>query len=84
MTVWKLKGKPLWIWDEKQRRAQDIKTRDGRFNHIIGLPVKGTERPLYSYQKIICDAWIITSIFGLRRPQDWRISELILRYMAWR
>ena len=39
--VTRLKDKPFWIWDQKQHKQQDIKTKgDLCFNHIIGLPRK--------------------------------------------
>jgi hypothetical protein len=36
-----------WIWDPKQHRQEDIKTKgDCCFNHIIGFPRKdGIEKP---------------------------------------
>jgi hypothetical protein len=37
----RLKDKPFWIWNHKQHKREDIKTR-GKccFNHVIGLPRK--------------------------------------------
>ena len=53
----RLKDKPFWIWDVREHKADDLRTKgDCCFNHIMGLPVKReTERPLYPYQKIIYD-----------------------------
>jgi hypothetical protein len=83
----RLKDKPFWIWNIKQHKAEDIRTKgDCCFNHIIGLPVKNnTERPLYPYQKLIFDTlekekhkhvW-------LKKATGLGVTELMLRYMAW-
>jgi hypothetical protein len=35
----RLRDKPFWVWDPKQHKQEDIKTKgDCCFNHIIGLP----------------------------------------------
>lgn len=49
------KGKPFWIWDVKEHKQADIKTKgDCCFNHIVGLPIKGRiEKPLFDYEKIL-------------------------------
>jgi hypothetical protein len=54
----KLRNKPFWIWNVKEHKLEDIKTKgDCCFNHIIGLPKKnGTDKPLYDYEKIIFDS----------------------------
>jgi hypothetical protein len=37
--IQRLKDKPFWIWDQKQHKQEDIKTKgDCCFNHIIRLP----------------------------------------------
>ncbi|CAN5431025.1 hypothetical protein BH18THE2_BH18THE2_39800 [soil metagenome] len=37
----RLRDKPFWIWDQKEHRQEDIKTKgDCCFNHLIGLPRK--------------------------------------------
>src|SRR5919107_2180755 len=82
----RLKDKPFWIWDIKQHKAEDRRTKgDCCFNHIIGAPVKqGTERPLYSYQKIIVDILDKQSKYlWIKKATGLGISELMLRYMAW-
>ena len=33
----RLRDKPFWIWDPKQHRQEDIKTKG---DHILGLPRK--------------------------------------------
>ena len=49
----KLRNKPFWIWNVKDHKLEDIKTKgDSCFNHIIGLPTKeGIDKPLYDYEK---------------------------------
>jgi hypothetical protein len=44
----RLEDKPFWIWDPKQHKQEDIKTKgDCCFNHIIGLPRKdGIEKSI--------------------------------------
>jgi hypothetical protein len=44
----RLRDKPFWIWDPKQHKTEDIKTKDSCcFNHIVGLPRKeGIEKPM--------------------------------------
>jgi hypothetical protein len=40
----RLKDKPFWIWDSKQHKQEDIKTKgDCCFNHVISLPRKNRE-----------------------------------------
>ena len=47
----RLRDKPFWIWDPKQHRQEDIKTKgDCCFNHIVGLPRKdGIEKSIFDY-----------------------------------
>jgi hypothetical protein len=81
----RLKDKPFWIWNVKQHKAEDRRTKgDCCFNHIISLPVKSTtERPLYSYQKIVLDALDKHKHIFIKKSTGLGISELFLRYMAW-
>jgi hypothetical protein len=81
----RLKDKPFWIWNVEQHKAEDRRTKwDCCFNHIIGLPVKSTtERPLYSYQKIVLDALDKHKHIFIKKSTGLGISELFLRYMAW-
>jgi hypothetical protein len=86
----RLKDKPFWIWDTKQHKQQDIKTKgDCCFNHIIGLPRKdGTEKSIFDYEKLLYDSLLIPefynfqnitsniSIYGLRRLQAWELLNL--------
>ena len=52
--VSRLKDEPFWIWDPKQHKQEDIKTKgDCCFNHIIGLPRKdGVEKSIFDYEKV--------------------------------
>jgi hypothetical protein len=37
----RLRGKPFYVWDPKQHKQEDIKTKgDCCFNHVIGLQEK--------------------------------------------
>jgi len=88
---------PFWIWDVKKHKQEDKRT-GGKccFNHYIGLPLKGrTERALYDYQKIICDALFDTDSQNpskdvnkhkhvwIKKATGLGITELMLRLMAW-
>jgi hypothetical protein len=90
-----LKGKPFWIWDEKEHEQEYVKT-DGIccFNDICGRPIKDKrEYPLFDYEKILYDALITPSTDsdkGFKNKHVWckkatglGITELILRLMAW-
>jgi hypothetical protein len=81
----RLKDKPFWIWNKKEHRSADIKTKGYCcFNHIIGLPVKGeVERPLYDYQKIVFDALEKHKHIFIKKSTGLGISEFFLRYICW-
>jgi hypothetical protein len=51
----RLQDRPFWIWNIEEHKQEDIKTNgECCFNHIIGLPQKGSvDKPLYDYQRII-------------------------------
>jgi hypothetical protein len=55
--VTRLKDKPFWIWDQRQHKQEDIKTKgDCCFNHIIELPRKdGIEKAIFDYEKLLYD-----------------------------
>ena len=56
----RLNNKPFWIWNIEEHKREDIKT-DGHccFNHLIGLPSKGSvDKPLYDYERIIFDSLV--------------------------
>jgi hypothetical protein len=53
--VERLRNKPFWVWDAKQHKQADIKTKgDCCFNHIIGLPRKGgIEKSIFDYEVLL-------------------------------
>jgi hypothetical protein len=59
--VERLREKPFWIWDSKEHKQEDIKTKgDCCFNHIVGLPKKDNqEKPMFDYQKLLYDSLLI-------------------------
>jgi len=81
----RLKDNPFWIWNVKQHKTEDRRTKgDCCFNHILGLPNKhGLERPLYDYQKIVLDALDNHKHVFIKKATGLGISELMLRYMVW-
>ncbi len=93
----KLCNKPFWIWNIEQHEHEDIQTNgDCCFNHIIGLPTKErVERPIFDYQRIMCDALQILyfcnpSRHDFKHKHLWvkkatglGVTELFLRLMAW-
>jgi hypothetical protein len=56
----RLRDKPFWIWDTKQHKQVDIRTKgDCCFNHIIGLPKKDGKRlPLFDYEGLLYAALV--------------------------
>lgn len=88
---------PFWIWEPKQHKQEELRTRGMCcFNHMIGLPRKGgIERPLYDYQKTICDALLFPDCSNptkdarknkhlwVKKATGLGITELMLRLMAW-
>jgi hypothetical protein len=92
-----LQNKPFWIWNVEEHKQEDIKTNgDCCFNHIIGLPQKGSvDKPLYDYEGIIFDALVtqdgnVNPSFSSGSKHLWikkatglGISEFMLRFMAW-
>jgi hypothetical protein len=61
----RLRYKPFWIWEPKQHRQEDIKTKGERcFDHIVGLPKKDNqEKPMFEYEKLLYDSLLIPSRF---------------------
>jgi hypothetical protein len=62
----RLRDKPFWIWDQKQHKQEDIKTKgDCCFNHIIGLPKKeNTEKPMFGYERLLYDSLLIPDFYN--------------------
>jgi hypothetical protein len=95
--VIRLKDKPFWIWDQKQHKQRDIKTKgDCRFNHIIDLPRKdGIEKSIFDYEKLLYDSLLISefnnpSKYNFKEKHLWvkkatglGVTEFFLRFMAW-
>jgi hypothetical protein len=91
------KGKPFWIWDTKEHKQQDIKTKGNCcFNHIIGLPTKdGVEKPIYDYQKLLHDSSLIAEFnnplnhnfkhkhLWVKKATGLGVTEFFLRFMAY-
>ena len=52
----RLRDRPFWIWNPKQHKQEDIKTKgDCCFNHIIDLPRKdGIEKSIFD-EKLLYD-----------------------------
>jgi hypothetical protein len=93
----RLGNKPFWIWDQKQHKQEDIKTKgDCCFNHIIGLPVKDKmEKPLFDYEKLLYDSLLIPNSYNplkhsfkhkhlwVKKATRLGVTEFFLRLMAW-
>jgi len=62
----RLRDKSFWIWDQKQHRQEDIKTKgDCCFNHIIGLLTKDKgEEPLFDYEKLLYESLVIPDFYN--------------------
>jgi hypothetical protein len=80
------KAQDFWIWDDKVHNAKLISTNGSCcFNHIMGLPEKNDERHiLYDYEKTVMDAIEETKHIWIKKATGLGISELILRWMAWK
>ena len=50
-----LKGKPFWIWQEKEHEEQFHNTNGNCcFNHIVSCPIKNDkEFPIFDYEELI-------------------------------
>jgi hypothetical protein len=93
----RLRDKSFWIWNQKQHKQEDIKTKgDCCFNHIIGLPTKeNKEKPLFDYQKLLYDSLLITNFYNpqlhayknkhlwVKKATGLGVTEFFLRFMAW-
>jgi hypothetical protein len=86
-----LQNKPSWIWNQQQRKLEDIRTNGHCcFNHIIGLPRKdGNDKPLYDYEKIIFDSLLghngninHNKHIWIKKATGLGISEFMLMFMA--
>jgi hypothetical protein len=68
----RIRDKPFWIWDLKQHKQEDIKTKgDCCFNHIIRLPRKdGIEKSIFDYEKLLYDSLLFPEFFNHSRHKD--------------
>ena len=92
-----LQNKPFWIWNIKEHKHEDIKTKgDCCFNHIIGLPTKGRiEKPIYDYEKLLYDSLLVNDYSNIlnhtfkhkhlwvKKATGLGVTEFFLRLMAW-
>jgi hypothetical protein len=93
----RLRHKPFWIWDPKQHKQADIKTKgDCCFNHIIDLPRKdGIEKSIFDYEKLLYDSLLIPEFYNpskhnfkhkhlwVKKATGLGVTEFMLRLMAW-
>jgi hypothetical protein len=93
----RLRDKPFWIWDPKQHKQEDIKTKgDCCFNHIIGLPRKdGIEKSIFDYEKLLYDSLLTAEFYNpskhnfkekhlwVKKATGLGVTEFMLRLMAW-
>ena len=80
-----LNAKPFWIWDIKEHKLEDIRTKGlCCFNHIVGPPTKnGIEKPFFDYEQTIYDTLEKTKHLWVKKATGLGITEFTLRYMAW-
>jgi hypothetical protein len=92
----RLKDKPFRIWDPKQHKQEDIKTKeDCCVNHIIGLPRKdGIEKSIFDYEKLFSILFYnrVLQRFKtqlqreapmVKKATGLGVTEFMLRLMAW-
>jgi hypothetical protein len=93
----RLREKPFWIWDQKQHKQEDIKTKgDCCFNHIVGLPKKdNVEKPMFEYEQLLYDSLLIPDFYNplqhtfklrhlwVKKATGLGVTEFFLRFMAW-
>jgi hypothetical protein len=93
----RLSDKPLWIWDTKEYKQEDIRT-EGKccFNHLISLPTKnGEEKPLFDYENLLYYSLLDNDYSNIlrhtfkhkhlwvKKSAGLGVIELFLRLMAW-
>ena len=93
----KLRDKPFWIWNIEEHKQQDIDTNgDCCFNHIVGLPTKGSiEKPIFDYEKLLYDSLLYNEHSNIlnhefkhkhlwvKKSTGLGVTEFFLRLMAW-
>ena len=56
----RLKDKPFWIWDSKQHKQEDIKTKgDCSLQPCYKLTKKEIEKSIFDYEKLLYDSLLI-------------------------
>jgi hypothetical protein len=79
----RLQGKPFWIFDQQQHKAEDIRTK-GKccFWHVIGLPQKdGHDMPLLPYQRTLYDSLQTHKHIWIKKSRGIGVTEFLLRYI---
>jgi hypothetical protein len=93
----KLRDKSFWLWDQKQHKQEDIKTKGNCcFNHILGLPKKDNqEKPMFDYQKLLYESLLIPDFYKpsqhtfklkhlwVKKATGLGVTEFFLRFMVW-
>ena len=89
--------KPFWIWDQKEHKQEDIKTKGNCcFNHVVGLPKKDNkEKPIFGYEKLLYDSLLTPDFYNplqnifkhkhlwIKKATGLGVTEFFLRFMAW-
>jgi hypothetical protein len=81
-----LRGKPFWIWDEKEHELASLRT-NGQccFNHIVKLPTKnGKEYPIFDFQKQIFDYIEGYQNIWIKKARGIGVTTFLIRYLVWK
>jgi hypothetical protein len=93
----RLRDKPFWVWNQKQHKQEDIRTKgDCCFNHIVGLPKKdNVEKPMFEYERLLYDSLLNLDFYNpmqytfklkhlwVKKATGLGVTEFFLRFMAW-
>jgi hypothetical protein len=89
----RLMNKPFWIWNTKEHKQEDLRTRgECCFNDIIGLPTKERiQKPIFDYQKLLYDGLQIQDIghnfnqkhLWIKKATGLGVTEFFLRLIVW-
>ncbi len=80
------KGKPFWIWDQKEHDKQFTET-NGKCCHvdILGRPQKaGIDYPIFAFQKLIFDALENNQSVWILKSRGIGLSTFMLYYLTWK
>jgi hypothetical protein len=77
----RLRDKPFRIWDQKQHKLEDIRTKgDCCFNHIIRLPKKeNKEKPMFDYEKFLYDSLLVPDFYNPLQ-HTFKHKDFVFRY----